>query len=47
MNHKKSGKGKLYYANGDLYEGEWVFGKREGKGKFYIKSEDLTIEGQF
>ena len=26
------GKGKLTYPNGEVYEGEWVFGKRQGHG---------------
>lgn len=28
------GHGKMLYANGDTYVGEWVHGKREGFGTF-------------
>ena len=44
---KRQGKGKLFHANGDVYEGEWVKDKREGAGKFFIKAEDVLIEGIF
>ena len=28
------GHGIMYYANGDSYVGDWVHGKREGRGVF-------------
>ena len=27
-----NGKGSMRYANGDVYEGEWVSGRRHGEG---------------
>ena len=32
------GKGKLVYENGEVYEGDWVRGKRHGQGQ-YVKSQ--------
>ena len=38
LNCKMTGKGKEYYKNGDIkYEGDFVDGKREGKGKYIDK----------
>lgn len=28
----REGKGTLFYAHGDKYEGEWKQGKKHGKG---------------
>ena len=28
--------GRCYYYNGDLYEGEWLRGKRHGKGTAFL-----------
>ena len=32
-----NGKGKYVYANGDIYEGDFVNGKREGQGTYTNK----------
>ena len=37
---------KLDYANGDSYEGEWLGGKRWGRGKYSTKDGDV-YEGNF
>lgn len=38
-NGKKHGIGRYTFSNGDVYEGEWKNGVREGKGiKYYKKS---------
>ena len=29
-----NGKGRMIYANGDIYQGEWKDGKAHGKGVF-------------
>ena len=47
MKNKRDGRGKYYYKNGDIYEGDWKMNKREGKGKFYVKESDVIIEGDF
>ena len=31
---------KKTYHNGDIYEGQFVNGKREGKGKYFYKNGD-------
>ena len=45
----KNGKGKEYFDNGYLkYEGEYLNGMRNGKGKLYYHSNGkLFIEGFF
>ena len=42
-----NGKGKEYYSNGKLkFEGKYLNGKRNGKGKEYdIYNSKLKIEG--
>lgn len=39
-------RGAVKYPNGDLYDGEWVNGKRHGNGQFLYKSGDKYI-GEF
>ena len=34
-NGKKEGKGRIYYKNGDKYEGDGKNNKKEGKGIYY------------
>jgi len=43
------GKGKKYYENGKLYfEGEYIKGERNGKGKeYYYVSDKLKFEGEY
>ena len=46
----KNGKGyiKEYYGNGELkYEGEYLNGKRNGKGKEYDSYGNLKFENDF
>ena len=38
MNDKKHGHGKYTWPDGRIFEGEWVLGKREGKGKQVSKN---------
>jgi hypothetical protein len=46
LNGLPSGKGKLYYKNGNIkYEGDFVDDKREGKGK-YIYEERKDYIGK-
>ena len=48
LNNKKNGKGKEYYANGNLlFEGEYLNGKRNGKGKKYGGDGRLEFEGEY
>jgi hypothetical protein len=34
------GKGKMSYANGDVYDGDWKKGKKEGKGQMWYNAGD-------
>ncbi len=34
-------------ANGDIYEGLWLNGKREGEGMYYYKSKEQIFEGEW
>ena len=44
MNDKRHGKGRCVYANGDVYEGDFVNDKRHGKGK-YIYADGRVEDG--
>lgn len=35
------------FPNGDWYEGDWLTNKRHGRGIFFIKKENTTIDGTF
>jgi len=37
---EKHGQGKLTYANGDTYVGEWKNNKKDGKGTYLYKNGD-------
>merc|ERR1712001_766805 len=41
------GYGVMKWQNGDRYEGDWVAGLREGKGKYMIKSTGGKSEGEY
>jgi len=43
----REGVGKAAYTNGDTYEGEYVNGKRDGKGVYIYKAKNWRYEGQF
>ena len=43
----QNGKGKMLYANGDLYEGGWVNDKKEGYGKLKIIINGIEYVGNF
>ncbi len=38
LTKKRHGRGKMIYANGEIYEGEWKDDKRCGKGELYHQS---------
>ena len=46
MDDKRSGKGKMTYANGDVYEGDFMNNKFHGKGKFTYEN-GVVYEGDF
>lgn len=41
------GQGILRYPNGDCYEGEWMDGKRNGRGIYRISSMNAFYEGEW
>lgn len=43
MNDQKA---KVWYPNGELYEGGWSFGWREGKGKHYY-NDGIIYDGEW
>lgn len=46
LNGMPHGKGVMIYLdNGGMYDGEFIFGQKQGRGKFVIA--DLTYEGYF
>ena len=46
LRQKKQGKGNYYYANGDIYEGDWDENLRSGKGQLTCKKGD-SCKGEF
>ena len=45
QNNMQNIKGKIYHADGDIYEGEWLDDKANGEGKYIRKG--LIYEGQW
>ena len=45
------GQGKMTYADGNVYEGQWEADKKHGQGKFTWASGNgfrkISLEGQF
>ena len=41
----RNGKGRMTYANGDIYQGDWVNGKAHGNGVFLDKANATLYEG--
>lgn len=39
----KDGVGKMYYLNGDVYEGDWVQDCREGNGQILYANGDRYV----
>ena len=44
---RKIGKGREYIKGQLLFEGEYINGKRSGKGKEYINHGKLVYEGEY
>lgn len=45
--YKPEGKGRMIYKNGDIYEGYWKQGKKEGIGKITYAYNKSTWEGNW
>merc|ERR1740117_2568793 len=47
-NNVQCGQGKLTYANGNIYDGEWADGRQDGRGILEnVAGEPAKYEGQF
>ena len=40
-----NGKGRMDYANGDVYQGTWLSGKAHGTGAFWDKQNGTIYDG--
>jgi hypothetical protein len=45
--NRRGGKGKYYYSDGSVYDGDWHLGKRQGYGRFYVNGELVYDGGWF
>eukprot|EP00483_Globobulimina_turgida_P000005 UN00005 len=45
--YTKDGKAKVMYANGDTFEGEFMDGKKNGKGVYFWKDLQATYDGEW
>eukprot|EP00483_Globobulimina_turgida_P000386 UN00386 len=45
--YTKDGKAKVMYANGDTFEGEYIDGKKNGKGIYFWKEFQATYDGEW
>jgi hypothetical protein len=43
----RTGHGSFLYKNGDIYCGDWVNGRREGKGMYIMWPSRARYEGEF
>ena len=43
----RNGKGKLYYEGNLIFEGDYLNGKRNGKGKEFFLNGILKYEGEY
>ena len=41
-----NGFGRYFYKNGDIYEGDWINNKKQGRGKI-IYNDGTVEEGQW
>lgn len=44
---KRCGLGKMHFANSDLYVGSWQDDRFHGRGKYFLHSRGLALEGNF
>lgn len=43
----RHGKGRFYYSEGGLYDGQWYANKMQGKGTLYYSSGKIAYEGDW
>ena len=39
--------GSFFYANGDIYAGEWKDGKKHGEGTYFVKASASKLVGTY
>lgn len=44
---KRCGLGKMHFANNDLYVGTWDNDQFHGRGKYFLHSRGMALEGNF
>ena len=47
LEDKYHGSGTFSYASGDIYEGEWSGGEKQGEGKYFFKDSGSTFQGKW
>merc|ERR1712113_929716 len=47
MGGKRHGQGAFFYANGDIYTGEWEAGLKHGQGTYFCKASGATLVGKY
>ena len=47
MNNMANGYGRVIYADGDMYEGEWKDDKAQGKGIYIHAETGAKYEGEW
>jgi antitoxin component YwqK of YwqJK toxin-antitoxin module len=45
VNGMRHGRGKFYYTDGGLYDGEWKTNKMSGQGKLFYQSGKIAYDG--
>lgn len=43
----RHGKGKFYYQDGGMYDGNWTENKMDGFGSLYYQSGELAYQGMW
>ena len=46
-NNMRHGKGKFFYQDGGMYDGDWVYNKMTGFGRLYYQSGRIAYEGNW
>lgn len=47
MNLKRHGRGRFYYSDGGMYDGDWYEGRMHGFGTLYYASNRVAYEGEW
>lgn len=47
MNGMRSGRGKFYYLDGGVYDGEWKENRMHGRGVLYYANGEPAYDGEW